>query len=67
MGGRGLGGAFAGGGGGHLPTSCQGVWIVSPSPQLRGPHTKMYGLQVYIPNPRGHTMRVCGLSVVFTL
>ena len=57
--------------------SCQGVWILSPSPQLKGSCTEVHGLWVHIPNPRGHTPgpypqprgphNVCGLSVVLTI
>ena len=32
--------------------SCQGVWILSPSPQLKA---EVHGLRLHIPNPRGHT------------
>ena len=49
---------------GAQQTSCQGVWIESPSPQLKGPCTEVLGLRVRIPNPRGHTTCVdCQLSL----
>ena len=57
--------------------SCHDVWIESPSPQVKGAHTEVRGLQVHIPNPRGHTPspyaqakgphNVCRLLVVFTV